>query len=174
MRKLWMVLLAAGFAGCSDGGVTNPIDPLGSAPTKLAAEYEWIFRGWDDTRPVGQPSVQLRWNLPADWNGQVFRVYGRRSGSGGYVRLATVTSCAEGRCRYTDINVSSGQSYDYYVATTDERRDRETASASAVQVEVPRMAPPAAPSPDTVIGLDNALYLRWLPPAATTEDSIWK
>ncbi|MBA4159990.1 MAG: hypothetical protein H0X65_21355, partial [Gemmatimonadetes bacterium] len=103
-----------------------------------------------------------------------FRVYGRRSGSGSYLLLATVTSCAEGRCRYTDLNVASGQGYDYYVATVDQRTDRETPSESAVQVDVPRMAPPAAPRPDTVVALDNALYLRWLPPADAADDAIWK
>lgn len=174
MRKLWMVLLAAVFAGCSDGRITDPIDLVERVPRALGVEYEWIFRGWDGTRPVGQPSVQLRWDLPTNWNGEVFRVYGRRSGSGSYLLLATVTSCAEGRCRYTDLNVASGQGYDYYVATVDQRTDRETPSESAVQVDVPRMAPPAAPRPDTVVALDNALYLRWLPPADAADDAIWK
>jgi hypothetical protein len=169
---LLLVLLAA----CEARTTTGPDGTEFDAPQNVAASYEWILEGWVPTdrpdEPVGDPAVQISWDLPVSWGGEPFRVYARRSGGGSYALVATVTSCATSRCLYTDINVLPGQSYDYYVVAVDERRGREGAASNRVSVSVPAFRAPPAPVAPTVTALDNALLLRWQPggPAA----DIWK
>jgi hypothetical protein len=114
----------------------------------------------------GHAAVELSWELPGDWDGEAFRVYGRRSGSSSYALVATVTSCSEGLCRYADTNVAPGQGYDYYVVAVDERSGRESDASERVSATVPQFPSIAAPSGVTVTALDNALFLRWEPSGA--------
>jgi hypothetical protein len=104
-------------------------------------------------------AVTVSWELDPDWDGEDFRVYGRRS-SDSYRLLAEVTSCANGVCTYTDTNVQAGRSYDYYV-TAVSRTGTETSSRDAVRVDVPQATPPPVPSGLVVVALDHANYLEW-------------
>jgi hypothetical protein len=151
-------LAALLLTGCDS--LLDPDDRL--EPREVGARYEWVEQGWTDngTRPIGQPSVVVSWALPDAWGGEPFRVYARRAAQGGYFLAATVTSCGESVCRYSDLNVAPGESYDYFVAAVDERADQEVAS-EAVRVEVPAHAAPGAPQGVTARGLDGAVWVRW-------------
>lgn len=161
-----VALAASGLfaiAGCgSDGGII--VGPGGTdlQPGNFDARYEWVLHGWQPggLDPVGHAGVVLTWTLPADWDREPFRVYARRSVSSDYVAISTITSCADDICSYTDLNVSPGQSYDYFVATVDERTDEEFES-EAVAVQVPSAALPQTPGSPEVTALDDALYLTW-------------
>lgn len=129
------------------------------APRNVEARYEWLFYGFRDGQPVGQPSVQLLWDLPSDWDGEPFRIYAREPGRR-FLLIATVTSCSGGGCRYSDVNVLPGTVYEYVVATADPRTDTEIPS-TAVAIRVPSPTSPAAPQDLRVVALDSALFLRW-------------
>lgn len=161
-RKLAALPLAALvlIGGC-DAGLLEPNPLLRQAPRDLDARYQWIFEGFRDLRSVGGPAVEVTWLLPEVWNGEVFRVYARELGRSRYVRAATVTSCGNGLCSYTDRNVLSGAVYEYYVAAYDERSGEEIASDFKVEVRVPRTTLPAPPDAPTVAPMDGALLLRW-------------
>jgi hypothetical protein len=154
-------------AACDDGPgvvIVDPGDPPGE-PRDLFARYEWVLEGFDGTTPFGAPSVQLTWLPPTDWNDEVFRVYGRRAG-GSYSLIATVTSCTDQGCVYSDRNIQPGQDYEFYVATYDEVDDQETTSEFAEFVGVPAATRPAAPTNPQAVALDDANFLRWSPAAA--------
>lgn len=154
--------LSAGLAACdgSDGITGNGAEA--AEPRNVRAEYQWVQQGWErgGLRPVGDPAVLVRWELPSEWRGEAFRVYAKRSAEANYLLVATVTSCAEGSCLYTDVNVAPGVSYDYYVATVDQRREVEVPS-ELVRVSVPATTTPDAPAAPSITGLDGALYLQW-------------
>lgn len=171
-RSLFPLLLAGlALAGCNDNGSLFGPGGLGR-PTDLRARYDWVLEGWQGTRPVGHPTVTVNWKVPSGWDQEPFRVYARRTNQGSFSLIATVTSCDQGACRYTDINVVPGNSYEYYVATVDEGTDTEASSDYRVPVSIPAYSPPPAPQADTVFGLDNALYLRWKD--AGSGKSLWK
>ncbi|HEX8395573.1 MAG TPA: fibronectin type III domain-containing protein [Longimicrobium sp.] len=135
-------------------------------PRDVAARYEWVLEDFTNAgTPVGYPVVEVTWQPPSDWNREVFRVYGRTSGSGQYSLIATVTSCTTDGCVYRDRNVQPGVRYDFYVATADESANVETPSEFFETVSVPSAARPAAPVPATPVGLDDALYLQWTSPS---------
>jgi hypothetical protein len=137
------------------GGVPDP-------PTNLDVQPHWVLEGFTNAgQPAGYPVVDVTWAPPSSWNQEVFRVYGRRSGSGGYFLIATVTSCTATGCVYRDRNVSAGSTYDYYVATANEDANSEAPTASALTVTVPAASTPLAPAVDSAVALDNAAYLRW-------------
>lgn len=165
-RRAWVAAAAALLIGGGCDGTDGVSGPIGGGsslqPRNFDARYEWVLHGWEPggLAPIGHAGVVLTWSLPAGWDYDPFRVYARRAGSGDYIAISTVTSCAEGTCSYTDINVTPGQSYDYFVATVDEARGEETAS-TAVRVAVPSAAVPQAPAAPTVTALDGALYLSW-------------
>lgn len=165
-RRTWFVAAAALLvgAGCGDTeGIAGPISGGSTLqPRDFAARYEWVLHGWEagGVQPIGHPGVVLTWSLPSGWDRDPFRVYARRAGSGDYIAIATVTSCADGTCSYTDINVTAGQSYDYFVATVDEARGEEVAS-TGIRVTVPSAAAPQTPVAPTVTALDGALYITW-------------
>lgn len=165
-RGAWVAAAAAVLiaGGCDDtDGISGPISGGSNLqPRDFDARYEWVLHGWDSgsLEPIGHAGVVLTWTLPSGWDYDPFRVYARRAGSGDYIAISTVTSCAEGTCSYTDINVTPGQSYDYFVATVDEARGEETAS-TALRVDVPSAAVPQSPAAPTVTALDGALYLSW-------------
>src|SRR5690606_35310334 len=105
-------------------------------------------------------AVTVSWELGPRWDGESFRVYAKRTTDAQYYLVAEVTSCAQGVCSYTDANVQPGRSYDYYVASVSRSGD-ETASASAIRVDVPSASPPPVPGGVTAIALDHANYVTW-------------
>ncbi|MGI9188574.1 MAG: hypothetical protein ACR2F9_00400, partial [Longimicrobiaceae bacterium] len=121
MRRPLVVLLAASLAAaCGDNdSVTFVGVGDAGAPQNVAARATWKLEGFAGNDPVGAPVVEVTWELPVGWNGEPFRVYARRSGTGNYGLIATVTSCAQGLCLYSDRNVAGGTSYDYFVSTVE-------------------------------------------------------
>lgn len=163
-RILWLAGLLA--TGACDG--VDLLAPDDLEPEDLQAEYVWMELGWagDDLRdPVGQHAVVLTWLLPQDWRGEVFRVYSRPDERRRYRLIATVTSCGDSLCQYTDWNVFPETAYDYYVAAVSESSGRESESRS-VAVLVPPYDAPAPPSPVAAVPLDGAVLLTWEPTGA--------
>jgi hypothetical protein len=157
-RALVLSVMVGGLAACD---VVDAIGPgSGLAPRSLAGEYGWEFQRWDSGTARGYPVVNLTWEVPSQHGREVFRVYSRRSG-GSYVLIATVSSCSGGVCRYTDTNVSSGQSYDYYVATYDDFDNTEHGSSQSIRVTAPARPALQTPGTPTTIALDGAVFLRW-------------
>lgn len=147
-RIAGLLIVAAGVSACEETVVVGPDG--GSAPDAPRAFTAFYYAG----------AVTLNWELGPLWNGESFRVYGKRSTDANYVSIAEVTSCAAGVCTYTDTNVRPGRTYDYYVTAVG-RNGVETSSAEAIRVDVPQPIPPAVPSGLEAIALDNAVYLRW-------------
>jgi hypothetical protein len=170
--RILPLLIVAAAAACTEGDPTGTGTPNVDEPRNLELRYEWVLDGWLGTQPAGQPTVQLLWDAPTRWNGEPFRVYGRRSEDRDYTLVATVSSCADRVCRYIDANVVSGRRYDYYVAVVDERTGREVTTPSARQVQVPSFTRPLRPSAPQVTALDEMLYLEWADAQPT--GSIWK
>lgn len=147
------------MGGCDGLGSLGHGDRLD--PSSLTGAYSWTHQTWDQGVAVGYPAVDLAWTVPRDHHREVFRVYARSGSGGGYTLIATVTSCLESVCRYSDTNIANGWSYDYYIATVDERTDAELGTSAAIRVEVPDRPNQAAPAAPTAISLDGAAYLRW-------------
>jgi hypothetical protein len=163
-RNLLFSALAAAalLAACNRDNTFVDHGPAPGAPTDLAAQPRWVLEGFTaGGQPSGYAAVDLAWNPPSSWNGEVFRVYGRRAGDAGFFLVATVTSCTDAGCVYRDRNVAAGTTYEYYVATTNESSDRETATDFRETVRVPSASTPATPLADSAVALDNAAYLRW-------------
>lgn len=158
-----LVLLAA----CDNDPQVVIVDPgeEPGMPTDLFATYAWVLEDFQNGQPLGYPAVQVTWFPPVDWDDEVFRVYGKRASDASFTLMATVTSCTDLGCVYTDRNVQHGVSYEYYVAAYDESSDQETASDFRDVVAVPANNRPAAPTAAEGIGLDNAAFLRWTAPA---------
>lgn len=159
LRGTLLLLVAGGFlAGCDDavtgGGWVGDGPP---PPRNLEASY---FAG----------GVNLSWELDVGWQSETFRVYARRAGQGSHLLVAEVTSCADGLCRYRDLNVQPGRTYDYYVAAFSPRSGLETASEYAVEVFVPDPVPPAVPGGLRGVALDDAAYLTWDDRARAADD----
>ena len=174
-RNLLFSALAAAalLAACDRHNTFVGGGPPPDAPTDLTAQPRWILEGFTGTgQPSGYAAVDLAWNPPASWSNEVFRVYGRRTGDSGFFLIATVTSCTASGCVYRDRNVSAGSTYEYYVATTNESSDRETATEFRETVHVPAASTPATPLADSAVALDNAAYLRWHDGGAGA--SLWK
>ncbi len=132
-------------------------------PTDLFASYAWVLEDFQNGQPVGYPSVQVTWLPPADWDDEVFRVYGKRVSDSGFTLIGTVTSCTDVGCVYTDRNVQPGGNYEYYVSAFDESSDQETESDFRDVVGVPGTPRPAPPTALDAVALDNAAFLRWSP-----------
>jgi len=142
-------------------------------PENLAATAHWILDGFTAAnQPSGYPAVDLTWDPPVNWNQEPFRVYGRRIGGSGFFLIATVTSCTVNGCVYRDRNVTAGNSYEYYVATTNEDTNEEAPTDFREQVLVPAATVPATPLADSAVALDNAAYVRWRDGGAG--QSLWK
>ncbi len=131
-------------------------DGLPNAPRDLEGSY---YAG----------GVDLSWRLGRGWDGEVFRVYGKRDSDAEYYFIAEVTSCAEGRCVYRDVNVRPGIAYHYYVAAAFAGSSRERAGES-VEVHVPRPVAPPAPRHVEAVALDGAVYVQWDNAPASEED----
>lgn len=169
MRTYFRTVLAAALmaAAAACDSETIIVDPGGDPPGRprdVAVEFRHHFEGFLSGQPVGHPTVVVSWLPPTSWNGEVFRVYARAVGSSSFTLIATVTSCTSDGCTYVDRDVSSGATYEYYVATVDERTGQESASEFREQITVPGAFTPAAPRPDTAVALDNAAYVRWSDP----------
>lgn len=156
---LAIALLLGGTACDDDNGVV--VTPGDFEPELDVPVATWVEEGWQGRDPVGQAGVELRWTLPDAWNGEVFRVYSRESGGGDYFLVATVTSCAERQCVYTDINVAPGETYDYFITAVDERSDEEIGESEVRQVMVPNAAQPTEPADVTALTLDHGVFLQW-------------
>ncbi len=146
-RTLMGGLLAAAvtLAGCND----DPSDVL-EAPAPPRALEATYYAG----------AVTLTWELAPAWDGESFRVYGKRASDADYFFIAEVTSCIEGFCSYTDTNIGQDITYEYYVSAWDVGSGLEAAS-EAVEVFVPEPIPPAVPAGVRVIALDDANYVTW-------------
>ena len=160
------LMLAAACDNDPNPIIVNPGDPPGQ-PTDLFATYQWVLEGFDNDQPLGYPSVQVTWLPPAQWDDEVFRVYGKRASASAFTLIATVTSCTDAGCVYTDRNVAAGVDYEYYVTAYDESTDLETESDFRDVVRVPTNVRPSAPGSAQSVGLDNAVYLRWTPNSAS-------
>lgn len=140
-----LAALALVLAGC-DSELLVVDEP--EAPRDLEAYY---YAG----------GVDLHWRTGPGWNGESFRVYGKRRSDPEYFFIAEVTSCIEGECVYRDVNVVPQVTYEYYVSALDEGTGLETSSAYSVEVRVPDPIPPAVPEGVTSVALDNSTYLHW-------------
>lgn len=154
---LLAVLAVAALSGCDTLDVVAPGNGGSAAPRALDAYYY-------------NQAVTLTWELPARWDGESFRVYGKRTTDADFFFIADVTSCSEGRCRYTDVNIVPETTYEYYVATYDPDSGTETESEYAVEVHVPQPAPPPVPGDLDAVPLDDAIYLTWNDDARQADD----
>lgn len=115
-------------------------------------------------------AVHLSWELHPQWNGESFRIYGKRTSDADFFLVADVTSCVEGRCTYVDLNVAPGVTYQYFVAAVNATSGRETASANTLEIFVPDPIPPPVPGALEAVALDGAIYLRWDDRSRDAED----
>jgi hypothetical protein len=146
-RQIALLLLGAGVMGCTaDFGTGVPAGP--APPRNLDA---WYYA----------QAVHLSWELDSRWNGEPFRVYGRRVTDSAYFLVAEVSNCRDGSCSYRDVNVAAGVVYEYYVASVDPDTGEEAASQFSIEVEVPHPVPPPVPGDLDAVPLDDAIYLRW-------------
>lgn len=154
-----VALLAVACSSDDDPVVVGPGNDV--VPEITEVRTIWVEEGWSELEPVGTPGVQLFWELPDDWDGEVFRVYSRGGSTGDYFPIATVTSCAEGQCVYTDTNVEPGQTYGYFIVAVDEGTDEEVGESEVRDVTVPSGGSPDVPTGLTAVALDSAVYVRW-------------
>jgi len=150
-----MLALFTGGAGCEDDGFFLVGDP--APPVNLQAQYF-------------NQAVHISWDLSSSWNGESFRVYGKRLSDPQYFLIAEVTNCTGGQCSYTDVNIVEGVSYEYYVSAVDPDSGVETASANSVVVDVPSVTAPPTPAGVRVIALDDAAYVVWEANARASND----
>ena len=152
------ILTAA--AGCGDRHETLVVPAFERAPAAPRA-----LEGWYHDR-----AVYLSWELAPDWDGEAFRVYGRRTSDRDWFHIAEVTSCAAGMCTYTDVNVLAETSYRYFVVAVDPETAEESAESGRVEVYVPAPVPPRRPSETEAVALDGAVYLHWDPGPREAQD----
>lgn len=155
-RAVWTLALLAA-AGCDEERVRLVTGAPGTpdAPEDLRG---WYYAG----------AVELAWRLGAQWDGEAFRVYARRSTEARSRFIAEVTSCAAGECAYRDMNVRPGATYLYHVAAVS-AQGAETATRE-VEVRVPQPVAPPAPAHVDAVALDDAVFVRWDNRPATEDD----
>lgn len=148
MRRLVYAVLATTFvaAGCNNDSTAVVDDP--APPRALEGSYY-------------AEAITLSWELGSGWDGESFRVYGRRVSDADYFLIADVTSCDDGLCTYTDTNIQEDVTYEYYVTAWDPAVGLETASDFTVEVYAPLRTPPPVPDQTEVIALDDAAYVVW-------------
>ncbi len=158
-KRFFVVVGAALLLGACDNDTTVyvPVDDFPAPPEGLDGEYF-------------NQAVTLQWFLGAQWNGESFRVYGRRVGDATFLFIAEVTSCADSACEYTDTNIVESVGYEYFVSAVDPFTGAETDSDNVVLVAVPSFSPPPVPSGLEVVALDNTNYLRWSDNARSASD----
>ena len=153
--RYWLALAGAICLGACDGNLIRVEEP--PPPRNLGGGYYNL-------------GVDLWWELDDQWEGEPFRVYGRRASDAEYFLVAELTSCAAGGCVYRDINVSADRTYEYYVASVDPNTGVEGASPNSVEVFVPFPVPPPIPAEVEAVALDDAVYLRWKDNSSVEED----
>lgn len=136
------------LGACSDDDVI--FDPSGGSAPPIGVDATYYNR-----------AVTVYWELASGWNGEAFRVFSKRVGVESFFFIAEVTSCSSGLCEYTDTNISSNVSYDYFVSAVDPDTGVETESERTVRVSVPSFTPPPVPTDLEVIALDATNYMRW-------------
>jgi hypothetical protein len=144
---LTSLLLIIALGACDDEFVYYADEGFPAAPQNLTAWYH-------------NQAVYITWELGQGWNDDSFRVYGKRMSDADYFLVAEVTSCTGGQCSYTDVNIQSDRTYEYYVAAVG-YSGYETASEWSVEVFVPVPVPPLDPAGVEVVALDNVNYIRW-------------
>jgi len=152
---LLLLPLILALGACGDD-VTSVVDEYPAAPQNLS--------GWYYNR-----AVYLTWELAPAWEGETFRIYGKRLSDAQYYLMAEVTNCADGKCSYADVNIQSEVTYEYYVAAVGPG-GLETSSDWSVEVFVPAPVPPADPASLEIVALDNAVFLRWSDNARSASD----
>ena len=150
-----VALVTLTLAGCDGDWLVIEDEP--DAPRDLEGYY------------YGE-GVDLYWNTGSGWDGEAFRVYGKRISDSEYFFIAEVTSCTDGSCYYRDVNLVPGVTYEYYVAAADPDTGLETASRYSVEVYVPNPIPPPVPEGVVAVALDNAAYIHWDNDAALEDD----
>ncbi len=155
-RAILLPALAIVAAGCDEVGSTWS----GAGPAPPVDLQVWYYA----------QAVNLQWELHSGWDGEAFRVYAKRTTDRDYYLVAEVSNCRDGLCSYSDINLSPGRSYEYYVASFDTRSGSETASDFAVEVFVPQPVAPPAPGSIDAVPLDNAIFLTWDDLARSADD----
>lgn len=158
-KRFYAVLGVALLLGAceSENTVFVPIADFPAPPEGLEGDYF-------------NRAVTLSWFLAAQWNGEAFRVYGRRAGDGSFLVIAEVTSCAGGACEYSDTNIVESVAYEYFVSAVDPDTGTEADSDAVVLVSVPSFTPPPVPSGLDVVALDNTNYVRWSDNARSAGD----
>jgi hypothetical protein len=161
MRRVVWAALAATFvaAGCNDDTTTVLEAP--AAPRALEGSY---YAG----------AITLTWELGPGWDGESFRVYGRRVSDSDYFFIAEVTSCIGGLCTYADTNIEADVRYEYYVSAWDPHSGLETPSNFSIEVYSPRRTPPPAPAQVGVIALDDANFVVWDDNARVADFSFYR
>lgn len=156
-REIPTILLALLLVGACEP-TDRTMGPVGTpAPRNLDVYYF-------------EKAVHLTWELDPAWDGETFRVYGKRVSDAEYFLVAEVTSCAGGLCSYVDPNVVAGTTYEYYVAAVDPLNGAETATDVAIEVLVPQPTPPPVPDEMAAIALDGAVFLAWGQQSRAAED----
>ena len=159
-RLMIPAVLVMSAGGCEGAFVVTANPP--APPENLEGEYY-------------AHGVDLYWQMGSGWDGEAFRVYGRRTADADYFLIAEVTSCTEGECLYRDINVRPDHTYEYYVAAADPDSGEESAGDYSVEVFVPLPIPPPVPDEVEAVALDDAVYLRWSTNSTTAEDFVaWR
>ncbi len=158
MKRLLAVIGVAFVLGaCEDDDLVFVEDDFPAPPVALDGSY-YNF------------AIRLTWELSPAWNGEFFRVYGRRVSDSGFFSIADVTSCADSFCEYTDTNINANTSYEYFVSSVDPNSGLETDSDAVLVIDVPSFDPPPVPTETEVVALDNANFVRWSDLARTVED----
>jgi len=149
------VIVFTGLTGCeSSDPAAPPSGPPPAAPSNVEATYF-------------NRAVHLQWELAPGWDGESFRIFGKRSTDPDYFSIAQVTSCIQGVCSYRDLNVVPGVTYQYRVAAVGPG-GAESPRSPVLSVDVLHPTPPPVPGDLETVALDGALYLRWN--AASRED----
>lgn len=158
MWKRVMILTGAVLLGACDGDDTILVPVDGPAPP-IGLDAVYYNR-----------AVTLYWELSSGWNSETFRIFGKRVEDVSFLVIAEVTSCSDGSCEYTDTNILSGVSYEYFVSAVDPDTGVETNSDVTVQVSVPSFTPPPVPTGLEVVALDATNYIRWNDNARSASD----
>lgn len=149
---LGLVLVAVVFTGtCRDGRTLTSVDGGGYVPDAPRSLDGWYY----------DRSVHLTWELGPAWDGESFRVYGKRVSDADWFLVAEVTNCTGGACSYTDVNLASSVSYEYFVVAVDPGSGTESDRTRIVEVFVPQPVPPPEPIWTDALALDGTVYLQW-------------
>ncbi len=160
-RNVAVLGLLLALAACETATVAGP----GGGGTGHEPAPPRDLQGWYYAHVVN-----LSWELDPRWDGEAFRVYGKRRSDADFFLIAEVTSCGGSVCTYRDLNVLSGVTYEYYVSAVSPSGGVETPSSHRVEVFVPQPTPPPVPRGLEVVALDEAVFLKWDARAREADD----